>query len=113
MITKQGFFEVNDIVIKEVQLPAPYEGTVYIKSMNGEEGEDFRESLTKRDSSGKTELDLKSSRAKLLIRTVCDQNGNLLFTEHDVALLDKKSEKILEFLAKEANMLNGRGTEGN
>ncbi len=114
MLTKDEFFAVPDIVTKEVTLPAPYVGTVFMKSMNGEEGEAFQQSLMKRDATGKPEIDLRHSRAKLLIRCICNEESQLLFSEEDIPALLKKSDKVLEFLVKEANAINGRGeSSGN
>jgi hypothetical protein len=47
----------------------------------------------------------------LIIKSTCDAEGNLIFTEDDLEMLSKKSSKVLEKLAKAAQRLNGIGED--
>lgn len=105
----KSLLDVDDKVIKEVALEPPYSGVVYVKSMTGEEWETYQESIIVEDESGKRKVNLKMSRAKMIVCTVCDSSGNLLFAQEDIPALMKKSNKFLENIVKEASFVNGIG----
>lgn len=97
----------SDIVVERVELPKPYTGHVFVKTMTGEEWDAYQETIVDEDKKGVRRLNLKSSKAKLLARCVCDEAGNLVFAEGDIPLLAKKSNRLLEHLTRVAQRLNG------
>ena len=113
LLNKQDFFKVQDITIEPVALPAPYEGVVYVRTMTGEEWDAYQDSILVRDKDGKREVDLKNSRAKMIVQSICDADGVALFTEKDIPELSKRGSKVLEVMAKAAQRLNGVGEDSS
>ena len=52
-------------------------------------------------------MNLKNIRARLVVKTACDENGALLFTEDQASYLGKKSAKALDRCFSVAQTLNG------
>ena len=46
-------------------------------------------------------------RAKVCVASICDENGNMLFTEADVEEIGKKDSAVIERIFNEAIDLNG------
>lgn len=112
-LDKGAFLAQNDIEIEKVDLPTPYSGHVYIKTMNGQEWDAYQESIVVEDPDAPNgrKLNFKQIRAKLVVRCLCDEHGNLLLDPDDLDSLSKKGNKVLEKLAKVAQRLNGMTEE--
>jgi len=110
---KQDFFSVQDIVIEPLQLPAPYKGSVFVRTMTGEEWDSYQEAIYVADETGERKVDFKGIRVNIIVRTVCDAEGNLLFTTDDIPALKKKGSKVLEIMAAAAQKLNGVGEDSS
>ncbi len=108
---RDQIFSQVDIVIEKVTLPAPYKGFVFVKGMDGNSWDEYQDGILVKGKNGERTVDLKKSKAKLLIQCVCDESGKLMFTEADIPMLCGKSNKFLEFLTKAAQKLNGMGEE--
>ena len=54
---------------------------------------------------------LANARAKLLQRSLCDERKNLLFDEHEIEALGRKSGKALDYLYGVAKRLSGIGED--
>lgn len=89
---------------KPVKVDVPEWGiTLYVRAMGGDERDHLEiSSMTDR----KNGTLLSNIRAKLLVLTVCDENGELVFSRDDVEALGKKSAKALNRLYAVASVLN-------
>lgn len=110
-LTRDQIFSQVDLVIEKVTLPAPYKGFVFVKGMDGLAYDEYQDSILIKGKDGQRTVDLKKSKAKLLVQCICDESGKLMFTEADIPLLCTKSNKFLEGLTKVAQRLNGMGEE--
>jgi hypothetical protein len=78
-------------------------GEVCLRCMSGPARESFEEAV-----SGKSSGD-RNFRAHLLVRSLCDEKGQRIFTDQDVDLLGDKSAAVLIRLAEAAMRLSGIG----
>jgi hypothetical protein len=91
-----------DVKKEAVEVPE-WGGTVYVTEMTGT-GRDAYERLIFDEGSGK--LNLENVRAKLLVCSLIDEDGNHLFKPEDHIKLGKKSSKVLDKLFGIARDLN-------
>lgn len=104
-LTAEQILAADDL--KRELVPTPeWGGEVFVVTMTGEERDAFEASCVN-GSGGKP--DLANFRAKLAARTVCDDNGKLLFTQAEVTALGKKSCSPLDRIADVAARLNYLG----
>lgn len=88
MLTRDQIFAAQDIPPPEKVDVPEWGGDVYIRVMTGAERNAWDLSTITITGSGKqTKVtpNLKDSRAKLLVLTLCDETGKRLFTDQDVA----------------------------
>jgi len=81
-------------------------GELYIKTMSGTARDAFEDDITKTRGK-KIDVNLKNIRARLVVKTACDENGGLSFTEDQAGDLGKKSAKALDRCFSVAQSLNG------
>ena len=111
ILNKTEILNVNDIVVKEVQIPEWGEdATVYVKGMTGAERDKFESSLVVLRGKSQT-LNMANIRAKLASLTICDENGKRLFSEQDVQVLSQKSASALQRVFVVAQKLSRIGDE--
>lgn len=85
--------------LKVIAVDVPEWGcTVHVRTMSGGERDAFEE-RQQRDP-------FKDIRARLAVLTVCDEEGNLLFTDADIPALTKKSAAALDRIFAAATKLN-------
>lgn len=101
LLTKATILAANDLRKELVAVPE-WGGEVYVRTMTGTERDIFETELltaTKGTSS--------NIRAKLLARCLCDENGERLLSDKDIAELGKKSASALDRCFAVAQRLNG------
>jgi hypothetical protein len=120
LLGRKKLLEKEKLEVVKVDLGKDESGEeifVYVKQMTGRERDVFERSLTKekRDIKGKIvdyEQNLEDFRAKLAVRTVCDENGVLLLDAKDYLLLSQNmSAAKLEVIINKAQELNKISTE--
>jgi len=109
VLDKAAILDAPDIEIEKVEVPE-WGGSVYIKSMTGAERDAFEESMF-RIKGGSREANYANLRARLLVRVICDKEGNRLFKDEDAPKLGKKNAKALDRLFSRASALSGIGTQ--
>lgn len=102
-----------------VEVPE-WNGAVFVKHMTGEERDAFDVAQVarikrKNPDAPPTQEELfeaaKNATALLVAATACDEDGNLLFDETDVAALGRKSAGALKRVAAVATRINGLGPQ--
>ena len=89
ILNRKEVLLANDIVKELVHIPE-WGGDVYVRGMSGEARDKFEMLILQTNGKSK-KANTENFRAKLASMTVCDENGDLLFTEDDVKELAKKS----------------------
>jgi hypothetical protein len=106
LLSHDQILEAQDLETEDVPVPE-WGGEVRVKGLTGEERDSYEAAcMTERPSydgkgkqvRGRTELgrNLSNVRAKLVARSIVDEQGERLFTDHEVAALGKKSAAALE-----------------
>jgi hypothetical protein len=106
-LTRDQILNADDLKYEEMDVPE-WGGLVRIKVMTGMERDDFEQSVF--DMKGKdTKVNLKNFRAKLLVKTIVDDQGRRVFEESDIEGLSRKSSKVLDRIFNKAQEINGIG----
>ena len=105
MLTREQILKKADTQVKTVKVPE-WGGDVRVRGMTGEERDAFEGSIvTIKD--GKSEVDTKNIRAKLIVQCVVDEKGERMFSVADIKALGKKSAKALQRVFEVAGDLCG------
>jgi hypothetical protein len=92
-LNKTAILAAGDIKLDKVAVPE-WGGDVYLKTISGIDRDQFEE--------GYSEQKMKNFRARFLVLTLCDEKGDRLFTDAEVAELAKKSSLVLNRLFEKA-----------
>ena len=103
VLDRNSILQASDVVIESLEVPE-WKGTVYVKSMSGQERDSFEASLVSKDGKNPVYANI---RAKLVVRTACDETGKRLFSEADIADLTRKSAAALQRIFEVAQRLSG------
>lgn len=101
VLNKDAILAVQDAKIEPLDIPE-WGGTVHVRALTGTD----RDAWEAENTAGKGKVNLVNVRARLAVRVVCDEQGNLLFTPADAAALGKKSSKALDRIFEKANQLS-------
>ena len=104
--SREAILSANDQTIEFCSTPE-WPCDVYVKSLNGSQRDSFEASLVHTNGKGKRSVSYNDVRAKLVVKTACDKDGNLLFSDFDVAKLTLKSAAALQRVFEVAQRLSG------
>lgn len=108
-LTADAILAAQDIAIEPVDVPE-WGGRVYVRGLSGTAKERYLDSLRVVEGRGRKQnikVNLVEAGAKLLVDTLCDKHGTLLFTRFQIEALGKKSSKALQRCIDAASKLNG------
>jgi hypothetical protein len=107
LLGKEQILAAKDLQYEDIEVPE-WGGTVRVRVMTGSERDSFEQSIMKTE--GKEIVrDMANMRAKLLVRTICDENNKRIFTDKEINLLGEKSASGLEKVFEVAQRLNKLG----
>lgn len=95
-LTKDQILAADDMGLLEVPVPE-WGGNVYIRVMSVSERDAYE-----REWLGKRETGVENFRTKFLQKVLCDEKGDLIFTPDEVAVLGKKSARVMAGLWEKA-----------
>ena len=105
-LSRDEIFGMDDIPMEAVLVPEWGNKTVFVCGLTGAARDAYNASLVEfRGESRK--MRLENATVKLVIRTVCDAQKKLLFSEGDIERLGTKSSAALERLSSVARRLSG------
>lgn len=106
VLTRDDILNIKDLQVELV--PAPeWGGDVYVRGMTGEEYGEYEAFLSKNVDEEKKTVNMVNVRAKLASLTICDKDGNRIFTEDDVKSLSGKCAAPLIRIFRVARKLSG------
>lgn len=105
ILGRDGILGVRDFKIEEVFVPE-WDGSVYVRSLKGKARDAFEGSRVRVKENNRIEMIHDNTRARLLSMTVCDAEGNLLFSEEDVEALGEKNAAALDRIFDVAQRLS-------
>lgn len=105
MLTKEEILKANDLNYEEVEVEE-WGGSVRVRCMTGTERDAFEASIYE-FTGNNAHIVRENFRAKLIARTLIDENGKRLFTDKEISLVGGKGAKPLDKVFKIAQKLNG------
>lgn len=107
MLDKTAILRASDTRIEQVDVPE-WGGHVFVRTLPAMDLDDFEgENYIVKGKS--VEMNRRNYRARLLIRAICDEKGEPVFTLKDVDALGKKSGAAVNRVFLVAQRLNGLG----
>ena len=99
-LNKEAILSADDLKQETIQVPE-WKGEVIIRTMTGEERDAFDSEMIRDDKKS-----FKNIRARFLSLIICDEQGNRLFDDKEIAQLGKKSAAALDRLFSAGQKLN-------
>ena len=112
MLSRDDILNAEDMTIERVDLPewSPNghkdEAFVFVRNMTGRERDAFEKTIVQQRGK-KSVVNMENFRAKLFVHSVCDEQGELLFSDADVKALSEKSAAPLQRVFDVASRLSG------
>jgi hypothetical protein len=107
VLSRSAILAVMDLDKEYVDVPE-WGGTIIVRCLTGSERDAYEAEIVGTRASGTSrELNLTNIRAKLVARTVVDEDGNRLFTDADIPALGKKNAAVLDKIFTVAQRLSG------
>ena len=103
VLDRAAILAANDLTVERVNVPKW--GTVCVRVMSGVERRQWEKLVndSQKDASGMDTLKVLTS---LVAKTVCDEQGNRLFSDEDAEALAAKSGAALLYVATAAQRIN-------
>lgn len=104
-LSRDAILAVNDVQYEDVPV-SEWGGTVRVKSLTGKERDALEASMIV--GKGKNaNVNLNNLRAKLVARSIVDENGARIFSDDDITALGAKSAAALTRVYEVAQRLSG------
>lgn len=103
-LNREDIIACKDRKIVTVDVPE-WGGTVHVRGMSGEERNSYEMLLYAKET-----IDYSNVTARLLVRCICDDKGNRIFSDDDDKMLGAKDANVLYRLAETAKQLSGLST---
>jgi hypothetical protein len=104
-LTKEAIQASLDMMGESVNAPE-WGGIIFVKPMTGAERDAFEAEITEAK-----DRKFVNIRARLAVRTICDENGVRLFADADAESLGGKSSAVLDRVFEVAQRLSGIGAK--
>lgn len=108
-LTRDQILSASDSKTEKVHVPQ-WGGDVHVRSLTAAERDQWEEAQLERSKKRGVEsvsVRMANSRARLVAFTCCDEQGNRLFTDDDVARLSQKSAAAVVLVYNVAARLSG------
>lgn len=93
-LTRNDILSATDCKTQIVEVPE-WGGEVEVKAMSGQERDEWESAMFSLDGKD-IKINKDNIRAKLVAKTVVDENGKLMFSDADIAALGQKSSAALD-----------------
>lgn len=103
MLSRDSILKADDLPKEMVEVPE-WGGQVWVKTLSGTARDSFEQSMVTRK---KNTPNMDNVRARFAVLTICDENGERLFTDADAKELGRKSAAALDRIFAVAQRLNG------
>lgn len=102
MLTKEQILKAKDYDIEEMEVPE-WGGSIYLRAMTGMNRDRFEHVAMKMVGDSENMIGV---RARLAAWSICDADGNFLFTDEDAEELGKKNGAVLDRIFERAQKIN-------
>lgn len=104
-LTRDAILQADDLLVGDVEVPE-WGGVVRVRGLTGAERDAFESEIVELRGR-KAKLNTQNFRAKLVARSVVDEDGQRLFSDRDAQLLGQKSASALQRVFEVAQRLSG------
>lgn len=105
-LSRDDILEADDLKIEgPIEVPE-WDGHVHLREMTGREREQYEDEVVTGDPQD-PDVNTEHMRARLLVRTLCDEDGNRLLEDDDMEALSDRSADVLGRLFQKAQELSG------
>lgn len=104
LLTRADILGVTDLKFEIVPVPE-WGGNVRVRGLRAVERDEYEASMVKQRGKN-VDVNIVNIRAGLVARTICDMQGNRVFSDGDIALLGQKSAAALERVFEVASRLS-------
>ncbi len=104
-LTKDQILQAQDIMFEDVPVPE-WGGTVRVVTLTGNERDAIEASMIVGKGKNK-DVSLANLRAKVVARSIVDEEGKRIFEDEDIAALGRKSAAALNRVYEVAQRLSG------
>lgn len=107
ILSKQDILQAKDLVIERVDVPE-WGGTVCVRSISAaERGLIEEEAARYKETKGKGSSFARTFTVKMASMAICDEQGERLFDEKEIVLLQNKNAAVVSRVAEVAQRLSG------
>lgn len=107
VLNKQDILQARDVIKEMLEVPE-WGGAIYVRSISAAERGLIEEGAAKfKESKGKNDTFARTFTVKMVSMAVCDENGQRLFEDKDIALLQQKNAAVISRIAEVAQRLSG------
>lgn len=99
MLDRKAIFKAVDLDVKTVEVPE-WGGEVCVRGLTARERDHFEASIG-------TSANLENLRARLVVLTLCDEEGERLLKDSDAIELGKKNAQVVDRLFEIARKMSG------
>lgn len=110
LLNKSQILAADDLVTEDIEVPE-WGGTVRIKTLTGEQRDEFESSQVEINKKGQPKQNMANLRARLVSLVVVDDEGKEMFSKYDIPDLGRKSAKALDRVFEKASEMNGFSEE--
>ena len=103
MLTRDQIFSANDFKTKDIPVEA-WGGTVRIRGLSAKDRDEFESSLA-------LTQDMRNLRARLVVKSIVDDQGVRVFSDEDAEALGDKDGEVMDMLFDEVRNLSGMSDE--
>lgn len=96
--------------VEKVELPE-WDGFIYVREMTAKARDAFESSTFVFDKKGNLDKNMSNYRARFVVLTACDEDGNLVFSLSDAEWLGDKQAATVSKIYDAAQKLNSLPTE--
>jgi hypothetical protein len=94
LLSKADIMGVSDLKFETLHVPE-WGGSVRVRTLRSAERDEYEQSMVRQKGKDVT-VNMQNIRAGLVARALCDENGDRLFSDAEIALLGQKSAAALE-----------------
>lgn len=105
LLSRDAIKSADDRVVEQVPVPE-WGGEVLVRSLSGKERDHFESSIVQQRGNRQV-VNMKNARARLVVLSVVDANGDRMFGDADIAWLTEKSAAALQRVFNVAQRLSG------
>lgn len=95
LLSRDDILKADDIETREVPVPE-WGGTVRVRALTGKDRDAYEASCMQERAKGQMVRNLANVRAKLVVRSIVDDDGNRIFQDSDANALGAKSAAALD-----------------